>query len=192
MNERREYFRIKDTIPLLVRKISEEEYVYLKRRIRYVPSLRPEDIQGINVLSEKVERKLQQGDELFLFLSMIDKKLNLIMEHLLTGQKEANSNGLIQEEVEISGSGIKFYPRQRFELNDLLEVEMLLPMFGLPRIHLLCQVVRTGEEETIEGEKRAYVAARFVEINENDRDLLVKYIFRRERERLRQQRGFAD
>jgi hypothetical protein len=186
MEERREYFRVKDFIPLRARKVETEESSELRRKIGCGTRLKKEDLDGLNLLIEKVAKKAQEGDELFLFLSLMDKKLDMIMEQLLAGKKGHGEDNLNHEEVEISGSGMKFYPKERFEVGDLIAVDLFLPVFGVPKIPILCQVVRAGEEHG--KQRRHYVAVKFIDINEEDRELLIKYLFRKERERLRRER----
>jgi hypothetical protein len=60
----------------------------------------------------------------------------------------------------------------------------VIPRFPYPKITALSQVLR-GEECFVNETKYCEVIARFIVINEEDRDLLINYIFVKDRERLR-------
>jgi hypothetical protein len=60
----------------------------------------------------------------------------------------------------------------------------VIPRFPYPKITALSQVLR-GEECLVKETMYCEVIARFIVINEEDRDLLINYIFVKDRERLR-------
>lgn len=182
--ERREYFRIRDRIPISYRKLSEKEAMNLKKLIRYSSSANIEDFKGLGSIIEKIHKKIGEEDELFLFLSMIDKKLDRIMEYIMTQKRENDTEEIKYHDVEISGSGMKFYPELESDVGDLLEFKIILPIFGFPKIYAIGRVQRTGKEE-FDGELKSYIAVKFLEINENDREILIRYLFKRQREMIR-------
>ena len=71
---------------------------------------------------------------------------------------------------------------------DYTELKIIMPIFPYPKITTLCQVVRA--ERLHGGRYRATfrIAMKFLVINEKDRDLLINYIFVKEREYLRQKK----
>ncbi len=94
-------------------------------------------------------------------------------------------------EIEISGSGLSFVSDVPLPENGYAEFRLMLPVFPYPNIPVLCRVVRNvkrEEDSRVDWE----IACKFLAINDSDRDLLVQYIFGRERERIRSEKGLED
>jgi len=184
--DRREYFRIRDALSVSIIPLSEEELSRLKKVIRYAPTAFIESIEKSSLVMERILKKIEEKDELFLYLNIIDKKINFLMASLLNRNEEA---GFLSghKEVDISGSGIRFYHSQSLDVGTHYELKIYLPIITYPRITTVSQVVRVDKEKR-EDATAYLVAFKFVEINENDRDLLIKYIFMKEREKLRSEK----
>jgi c-di-GMP-binding flagellar brake protein YcgR len=90
----------------------------------------------------------------------------------------------------MSGAGIQFESDVSLGEGDLTELKIIVPLFPYPKITALCEVVRT---ERLGGDtpNNFTIALKFLVINENDRDLLINYIFVKEREYLRQKKEMA-
>lgn len=82
--------------------------------------------------------------------------------------------------VDISGGGVKFISRDNMPKETRLFLTVALPFDdGVKICEAVCQVVFTAE---VKGRKDEYEnRAEFVQIKEQDRELLIKYIFREER-----------
>ena len=93
----------------------------------------------------------------------------------------------MQTEIILSGAGIQFESDIPFQTGDYTELKIVVPLFPYPKITILCQVVRT---ESMQGGVMGIfrIAMKFLVVNEKDRDFLVKYIFEKEREYLRQKK----
>ncbi len=107
-------------------------------------------------------------------LTEVKEDLRRIKAHL--GIEEIH---LRRREVEISGSGLSFQGPEEFSPGQLLMLSMVLP-FELP-------VLVRAVGELIEGRESAGAQGRlnrlrFVVIHEEDRELIVKYTFQRQRE----------
>jgi len=184
--DKREYFRIRDTLSVSLRLLTEEEFIRLKKVIRYTPTAFMENIDKSGIVMERILKKIEEKDELFMYLSILDKKLNHLMTSFLSIKDDPYSHSGYRE-VDISGSGIKIYNPEPYEVGTYFELKIYIPMVTYPRISTLSQVVRVDEEK--KDDKITYlIAFKFLEINENDRDLLIKYIFMKDRERLRSER----
>jgi len=187
LQDRREHFRIRDRLSISIIPIKEEDYIRVKKIIYSTPTAFLENIGKSNLIMEKIMKKIEEKDELFLYLNIIDKKLNLLISSLLSRQEEAYSlSG--HREVDISGSGIRFRHPEPLETGALFELRIYLPVITYPSIATISQVLRVDEEKN-EEETSYLIAFKFIEINENDRELLIKYIFMKERERLRSEKA---
>ncbi len=68
----------------------------------------------------------------------------------------------------------------------MLRLKIVIPVFPYPKITALCEVVRA--QGLISDTGRFAIALKFLVINEKDRDILINYIFVKEREYLRQKK----
>jgi len=94
-------------------------------------------------------------------------------------------------EIEISGSGLSFVSDVPLPENGYVEFRLMLPVFPYPKIPVLCRVVRSVKRE--ENSPMDWeIACKFLAINDSDRDLLIQYIFGREREQIRSGKGLED
>lgn len=106
-------------------------------------------------------------------LAELKEDLQLIKAHL--GMEEPH---LRRREMEISGSGLSFRGPAEFTAGQLLLLSLVLP-FELP---VLVQAVGEVIESRPDGEQDCRHRLRFVLIHEEDRELIVKYTFQRQRE----------
>jgi len=131
-----------------------------------------------------VATELSETTELFRLihaaLAEVKEDLELIKAHL--GMEEPR---LRRREMEISGSGLSFRGPAEFAPGQLLLLSLVLP-FELP---ILVRAVGEVIESRPEGEKGSRHRLRFVLIHEEDRELIVKYTFQRQRELININRG---
>jgi hypothetical protein len=179
-HEKREYFRIHDRLMVEFRQVTDEEYCLMERSL-----IAGSHFGNKSGLHSKVFEQLSlTGNHLYAYLEMLDMKLNRIIDLL-----SHNDNPFIGRilDVDISGAGIRYPSDIRLVQRTPVELRIELPYFPHPRIAVLGRVTRTarrkGEEETWD------TAVRFTCINEKDRDLLVNYIFSKERHYLRERRN---
>jgi hypothetical protein len=179
--ERREYFRIHDRLPVEFRKISADEFSKLQDFIRYNATQVTDKLNEAYFLKERMIQT--ESDQTSIFMGIINKKLDMIIDLLYRSRKsDTHHNRLV--DVVISGSGIQFESDVLISENDYVELKVVLPVFPYPTITALCRAVRNTASER--GGLHAYdTAMRFLVINEKDRDLLINYVFLKERERLR-------
>ncbi|MBN2299090.1 MAG: PilZ domain-containing protein [Deltaproteobacteria bacterium] len=113
----------------------------------------------------------------------INRKLDLLIHmYLAEDFKELMSSS--PRDVNISASGIRFITNNSFEMGDLLEISLILPMVPLLFIRLVGDVIRV-KKVTSYDTKRYAAAVRFLQMDAENRDDIIKYLFRRQRELLR-------
>jgi hypothetical protein len=187
--ERREFFRIKDRLEIEFRSVDHAEYLRLERIVRYNPTQAFTQPQN-GKAKKKKNGDGSDGEALSSYLGMLDRKLSIILD-LLT--KSGSNDRYVRRyaEIEISGSGLSFVSDVSLPENGYAEFHIMLPVFPYPNIPVLCRVVRNVKRE--EGSRVDWeIACKFLAINDSDRDLLVQYIFGRERERIRSEKGLED
>ena len=184
-DERRSYFRIHDHLVLDFRQITPEEFDVLKDVVGSGAVKIPDDEKASPFSLHKSLNP--ENQELHTYIRIMNQKLDMIIGLLSNGNRDACMQNA-QTDVSLCGSGIQFNSSAPLAVNDYVEVKMVVPVFPYPRITILCQVVRT--EAMVEENARHIfkIATKFLVINENDQDFLVKYIFEKEREQLRQER----
>ncbi|HVN96307.1 MAG TPA: PilZ domain-containing protein [Syntrophorhabdaceae bacterium] len=185
--ERREFFRIRDRLPIEFRQISTEEFTKLKDFIRYNSTQVVDKINEFYLLEEGDLKG--ENSELHAYMQVLNKKLDMIMDFLYRS-KQGDIYRTVQTNINVSGAGVQFESDVSLKEADLTELKIIIPLFPYPKITALCEVMRTERIEDDSG-NRIRTALKFIAINENDRDLLINYIFVKEREYLRQKKETA-
>jgi hypothetical protein len=113
----------------------------------------------------------------------INRKLDLLIHMYLTEEfRELIKTS--PRDVNISASGIRFISRDSYEKGDLLEINLILPMVPLLFVRLVGDVIRLKPVTSYET-KRSAVAVRFLQMDPESKDDIIRYLFRRQRELLR-------
>lgn len=188
MREKREFFRIKDRLEIEYREIDKEEFLQLERQIKY----RPSQTFSTSAHERQYEdgRKWEDDKEMVVtYLKAIDRKISAILDMLSRSSHnqvggQAKIFNAWYGEVDISGAGLSLVLQTPVIEGTLLHVKVMLPVFPYPAIHVLCEAVRRREVPTADSTcwRNGF---KFLVINDLDRDLLISYIFVREREQIR-------
>jgi hypothetical protein len=188
-SERREFFRIRDRLDIEYRGVDEAEYVRLEQIVKYNPTQVVLDPK-VNGNKKSKTREKPEEEALLSFLGMLDRKLSMIID-LLTKSRVDEMYTRRYVELEISGSGFSFVSDVPLNEAGYAEFRLVLPVFPYPKIPVLCFVVRS-----VKRERNSHVdweiACKFLTINDSDRDVLIQYIFARERERIRSRKGHGN
>jgi hypothetical protein len=167
---RREYSRVYAYIPLAVRKVMPDEHAVVRARLAG-DSVLP----GSVIVPELGDRMLSE------WLRMINGKVDSIIR-MLTLQSEG-FQCLPAKAVQISGSGLSFSSAEPFDPGDLLEMKMILTVGHPMAIFAYGEVIK-AERQT----SGHVVAVSFVKMDDPIRDEIVRFVFEREREILREKR----
>jgi len=187
--EEREYFRIEDLLPIEYRIIDEEEYLKLENTVKYSSTQIVDKMHEMHFLKEKITSDEAEKGHVQAYLQLINKKLDIVLDIL---SKSADNKLYVSRhaKVSISGAGIQFFSETPMHKGDLVELKVILPILPYPKITALCHAMRSNESGP--GDLKGWnVALKFATINEGDRDLLINYIFMKERELLRSKKELA-
>lgn len=169
IQNKREYSRVQAHIPLEIRLVSREEIKDLQSRT---------DKGSISLMDPPNDVEDPQLAEWLRFLNV---KMDTILRHL--DNEHENINNMILKSIMIGGGGFSFVSTEKFSLGDTLEVKMLLPSSTPLLLYLYCEVVQS--EERCDG---FFTALRFILMEDNIRDNILRFVFEKEREILRAKR----
>jgi hypothetical protein len=189
-NGRREFFRIKDRLTVEFRVIDYEEYARLESLIKYSSTQVAGDTDEVALSNTRNLKVEEDRDPVCSILRMLDRKLDVILDLL---RKPDGGEAYTRRCVDlvISGSGLKFMSDVFLKEGAYVEFKVVLPVSPHPKVTALCQVQRTENRE-VNQNPGWEIALKFLTINEEDRDLLINYIFRKEREQIRQKKELTD
>ncbi len=113
----------------------------------------------------------------------INRKIDLLI-HMFLAEDFTELMRTTPKDVNISASGIRFITKEAYRAGDLLEVGMILPMAPLLYLHLVGDVLRVKPVTSYDSSRYA-VAVRFLKMDQDTREDIVRYLFRKQREVLR-------
>jgi hypothetical protein len=184
--DQREYFRIDDLLAIDFKHVDDEEFERLRNIIRYNPAYTTDKACEMHFLGEVMSQRKSEETELYTYLRVLEKKLDMIL--LLLGQQDKSlAYKSLTTRVNISGAGMKFVSDEPLGKGERLELRLGLPIAPFPKISTLCQVVRV-EEPSDAAAREWRIALKFLVMNDYDRDVMINYIFSKEREKLRSEK----
>ena len=187
--DRRNFFRIDDSVILTYKSIPAEE---LPVRVARLEEGFPDEftvsasLAAIGrTMTVQLHHIRQQLPDVAAYLKSMDEKLDVLARAFLardtslTEQRACRAN--------ISASGMSFYAGQPVPLGSVLETKLVLyPTFM--GILTYGEVVRCIHSVSEDQEFPFQIAIEFVFIRESDRDLLIRHVLQKQHDALREQR----
>ena len=173
--ERRNFVRVSATLPLEIRVISREE----ADRLRDCYSVPWEGLTPLDVKARLQHSELPQP--LVDVLLELNRKLDLILDIVSSGEECRKVAGGEWREVEISGTGMGFFWTKSLPPGTMLDIKLLLPTVPFRPIKALGEVVRTEERRG-----KTWLGVKFTLLREEDREEIVRFCFFKQKEFLRQ------
>jgi len=187
--ERREFFRIDDTVALSFQVVPASSLA--KKLERQEKGLEGEFtiMSNLSVISQEMSGVLRKiegiSPDIAHYLKSLDQKIDLLGKAFLTWTNEMADQPA--SAVNLSASGMAFNTPEPTEIGTLLELKILLPFFtGLV---LYAEVVACKQLPS-EGDAGAAYQTRvnFRHLRDRDRDVLIRHVLQRQSEYLRRQR----
>lgn len=174
-------FAVYDSIPFEYLKVPQEEYKRYKGSYR---SLSEENLSTDIWQREDSINKDGIEPELYNCLIDIERKLSLIIRHLSSHGK---GETVIPEEkkVEISASEIRFDAGEEFSPGDILKIRMILSTYPITFVNFLSEVKKVVPL----GDGRYETFVTYSGLNNEVKDRIIAYLFKRQREVIRNERG---
>jgi c-di-GMP-binding flagellar brake protein YcgR len=172
---RRKYVRVDDLLKVDYRKISEEEHRrYEENQEEIFQRIFGEPFKVPDI--EEVDLGL-----LYRLIYQANLKMDRILA-ILENRDTDRYESVDTEYVNISGSGMKFTASRGFSTGDILALRIYLPLVSSTWMTVLGKVKSSTELPTKEGYG---TAIQFIELSEDDRETIIRHVFKRERELLR-------
>lgn len=200
--DRREYLRVEAPLPIRYRVVDQAEARSLRAEIEgrasagaartrtmrgrtsTLPGLRvPGGARALSPVPETSPPALPH--EAQRQLDRIEEKLDRILDHLGLAAVDGASAPRRVIDVDISGSGLRFRTRQRYDEGTLLEIDLELPLSPPARMRALISVVRCSRPDGPSPDGDWMLAGQYDAIHEDDRGAIVRYTFDRQREEKR-------
>lgn len=142
---------------------------------------------GSATLSEELLARVRIPEALLAFLVEMDRKLDTILGHM---QRDTLSGDFPLEGriVEISGAGLVLETEHALDTGSHMELLIFLEEFPLR----VCSVIAAVDEalpRAVTGGANKAFSLRFTRLQEEDRDAVIRFVFREDRKRIRAQKG---
>jgi PilZ domain len=177
----RENVRVDDILKVDYRKVSHENYNQYESNPEIIfkntfgePDKIPEVVGNV----EGVDLEL-----LYKLIYQANQKIDHILDILETKDTERDASA-ISESINISGSGMKFVTNHPFLIGDIIALRIFLSLDLATGSWI--NVLGKVKSFTESGAKNTYnTAVKFINLSEQDREIIIRYVFKRQRELLR-------
>ena len=115
------------------------------------------------------------------WLKMLNSKLDAILASLAS--REDRVPVMSQKKVNISGGGLCFDTHEKYQPGDVLEMKMMLPISPVSILYAYGEVVEVRIFDNY-----YHTAVKFISIDDEIRDEIVKFVFKTQRDMLRKKR----
>lgn len=182
--ERRRFFRIEDTVNLFY-KIVDENAVQALSHVSDDVLSNCSLAAALDVLAQEgriISARLEKNEpEMFEYLKVMDTKINLIAQAVM--MQDAQFTEHDSRDVNISASGIAFAADEALQKEQLLEIKIMLTscmavIVAYARVIYCCQNVKGGPYSYV-------IGVDFVNMKDDDRELLIKHVVKRQMQQIR-------
>lgn len=193
----RSHLRVNSYVILNYKIISVKEYIEHKNKyIQNISHDTEENLYKSQIFTgEELDLTAEHTSaEILNEIRTLNKKIDFIINHLI---KPDDKNILDEEqsEVNLSGSGIKFISSDNLKKGDFLKMKLVLPLSTGIVIDFIAEVLRVikpAVNTESNDPEFSEIAVKYVAINEDDREMIIRYTFKRQRELLRAFEGSSD
>jgi hypothetical protein len=184
--DRREFFRINDTVYIECHSISSQEAEelgeILKDPLRSANHQDKNQFQTLqtafNHLADQIN---QQNRDLARALRLLDEKISIVHHALQRQQNKSQGNQIV--EANLSGGGIAFMTAEQIDTKNAIELKIQLQPTGA-HIHTVAKVISCNKTNE-NSEKPYFLRLVFTDMSEIDRSILIKHILNRQAEVIR-------
>ncbi len=186
-DERREFFRIDDSIRVNYRVIDASSVpVDIDERVNNDRFSVMTRLQGISQhLSASFHRIEQRDPDVADYLKALDEKINLLGQSFLAEEKELL--GQPSQSVNLSAGGLAMDVAEQLTTGDRVEIKLLL-LPSYTGVLAYGEVVAVDDNPQPDDGYPYHVRINFTLIRNIDQDALIRHILRRQGEMLRQRR----
>lgn len=183
--ERRRFFRVNDSVNL-AHKVVDDAILSASSHVSNDVLSNCSLSTALEILdqeSQTLALRIERRDpELIAYLRIIEAKINLIGRAVMPDEALSQRE---KQDVSLSASGIGFSNDQTLPVGALLELRLLLSsMLAIIVVH--ARVVDSKKRLTDDDQPVYQISAEFVNLSDDDQELLIKHIVKRELHQLRE------
>jgi len=187
-DERRRFFRIEDLVHLTFRVVDDKELAYkadLLEKGLVEQFMINSSLAAVTADMAATLRKIEVNDpDVAHYLKSLDQKIDMIGRVFMVDEVNAPDNKA--SAVNLSASGIAFHHEKQIEEGTNLEIKMML-MPSNAGILTYGKVISNEAVEGVDGSDYQ-VRVDFTHLREEDRDLLIRHVIRKQGDMLRERR----
>jgi Flp pilus assembly secretin CpaC len=187
-DERRRFFRIEDLIHLTFRQIDETELAYkvdLLDKGLVEQFMITSSLAAMTADMAATLRKIEVADpDVASYLKSLDRKIEMVGRAFMVD--EVNAQGHKAAPVNLSASGIAFQTETPLHIGSNIEIKMML----MPSSAGIMTYGKVIGNDRVEDAGGVHNQARvdFTHLREEDRDLLIRHVIRKQGDMLRERR----
>ncbi len=185
--ERRRFFRIEDTVNMLYKSIDEKsmpEGSHVSDDILSSCSLAAA-LDSLNQEARIMAARLEKNHiELFEYLNIMNSKIDLLAQTVMMQGAEFEEHDT--RNVNISASGLAFETEEALKTGQFLEVKIMLTSC-MAVIIAYARVIYCRQND--EGEFPYYVGIDYINMKDEDRELLIKHVVKKQMQQIRQNKS---
>jgi len=183
--ERRRYFRVTDLVGLNYRFLSEgERDLAMSAQPTSLNNLLATIEEEIVVILHSLKL---QNPELHRLMDLFNQKINLAFGHGLADKNQHSGASIRACQVSISACGIAFPCREEAQLGQTLALDLTLYPSNL-RLQLMASVISCEPHPHSSKDEPYLLRADFENLSDNDQELLVQHVIKRQAHQLKDQR----
>jgi len=185
--DRREFFRINDTVFIEFQSISDQTAEELGQILRDPLHSGNHQEKGqlrtLQTAFNHVTEQINQHDrDIARALRLLDEKITLINHAVQRQQNKSDKH--LEIEVNLSGGGIAFMSAEEIAPKSAVELKIELQPSGT-YIHTIANVIACSKTKDSSEEAPYFLRMAFISMSEIDRSILVKHILSRQAENIR-------
>ncbi|MDO9162442.1 MAG: PilZ domain-containing protein [Methylococcaceae bacterium] len=175
--ERRRFFRVDDTISLSYRLIDEATVNSGLNALMSQMSAEFSLAASLDVLSQQaalfIQRLESQNPEMMALYKILDGKINAIAQATMIIGSDVNPKNY--QDVNLSATGLAFYQSSPLQIGQHLAIEIFLPT----TVALILAYSKVINCQQIEPD-RFLISLDYTHIREDDQELLIKHVLRKQ------------
>ncbi len=188
VDDRRSFFRIDDEVNLIYKKIDKQAI--------FEASLVSEDLlsncslaAALDVLDQEsrlIMHRIEKNEpEIAEYLKLIDSKISLLAQAVMMQDNDFSETNL--RHANISATGLAFEVSEVIKEGDFLEIKLLLTSC-LAIVVIYGKVVYCKENPEQENARPYHIAVEYINLKEQDREVLIKHVVKRQMQQIREQK----
>jgi len=190
--DRREYFRVDDSVSLSFQVVPESSLEVRLERLEKGLDDEFTVMANLAAISQEMTgtlRKIEGGSpDTARYLKALDKKIDLLGHAFVAWSSDLSDQPV--DTVNLSASGIAFHTPEPIAVGADIELKLLLPSFT--GLLIYGEVVACEKVDDPPGNAPYRARVNFTHLREHDRDLLIRHVLKRQSEMLRQRKAEQD